>query len=146
MAETEQFLHNVPLFSGLTPEQLQQVARMAEQCTFAAGTDICKEGDPGGGMYIVMSGMAKVAVKPPKGGKEAVVSLLKGGDTFGILALLDDQPRSATVSAMGNTQCLYLRREDFLQLVQQHPQIAVALLPALSEMVRSANRWVEQLL
>ncbi|MCL5074592.1 MAG: cyclic nucleotide-binding domain-containing protein [Chloroflexi bacterium] len=142
---TEELLGNISLFKHLRQEQLSELARLLTQCTFAPGEDILRDGDPGDGLYIVTSGLVKVTKKSPSGQKEAPLALLKRGEVFGEMALLDDQPRSATVTAMGPTECLFLSRGDFINALQRYPEIAVAMLPVLAERIRTADRWIEHL-
>lgn len=141
-----QFLARVPLFSQLADKELEALASQMTPCSFSPGTDIVREGDQGDGLYIIQAGMVKVSKKSASGQGEAALALLKAGDFFGEMALLDDQPRSATVSALGPTQCLFLSRTSFVAVLEQHPQIAVAMLPVLTQRIRTAERWVESLI
>lgn len=151
--ESQASLGSTSLFRDVKPEALQRLSAQMKLKSFSGGT-IVKENDASGdGLYVIKSGMARVTkraeagmakgTKRAEGGvAEAVLALLRPGDTFGELSLIDGQPRSATVSALQPVECYYLEREAFLQVLKTNPEIAVAMLPALATMVRSANRWV----
>ncbi|MBI4306639.1 MAG: cyclic nucleotide-binding domain-containing protein [Chloroflexi bacterium] len=81
-------------------------------------------------------------VKSDKGVAEAVLALLKPGDAFGEIGLIDGKPRSATVSALQPIDCYFLDRANFFEVLLTHPEIAAAMLPTLAAMVRYADRWV----
>ena len=79
-------------------------------------------------------------------GVEAVLAILREGDSFGELSLIDGQPRSANVAAMVPMECYFLPRDAFLLALRESPQITYVLLTALAGMVRNADQWVAQLI
>lgn len=145
----EDFLAKVTLFKDLDAAQLAELAADTEERNFGAGSEVIRQGDPGDGLYIVVSGLVQVTGKLEKGQAreegEAVLSVLGPGEAFGELSLLDGKPRSATVVASWSTKCLFLSREDFLKRMRRHPQIAFALLPVLCERIREADQRIAQL-
>lgn len=144
--ETVEFLSNVDLFKGLQEIDLQRLAGQMTQVSLPEG-DIIRDNDAADGLYIVVTGMAKVT-KPAAetSGVEAVLAILRAGNSFGELSLLDGLPRSASVTAMGPMECLFLPRAAFLVSLRDNPEIALGLLAALAGMVRSADQWVAQLI
>ena len=141
-----EFLNGVDLFKGLTDAQLERLAVSAVELSFPVG-DIFKDNDDADGLYIIKAGMVKVTKKAAEtSGMEAVLAILKPGNSFGELSLIDGLPRSANVVAMAPTVCYFLPREAFLLALKENLEIAFALLPALAAMVRSSDLWVAQLI
>lgn len=105
------FLRTVPLLASLSDVEIGKIADALEPVTFAAGSEIIKQGAAGDAFYIVLEGSAVVI----KDG--AQVAHLKSGDYFGELALLNRQPRAATVRAESVVQCLMLNEADFVRLI-----------------------------
>ena len=109
--------------------------------------EIFKDNDVADGMYIIKSGMVKVTKSATdSAGVEAVLAILKLGNSFGELSLIDGLPRSANVVAMAPTVCYFLPREAFLLVLRENLEIAYVMLPALASMVRSSDQWVAQLI
>ena len=143
--ETKEVLRGVDLFKNLTDSQLDRLVGIAIELSFSEGP-ITRDNDDADGLYIVKSGMLKVS----KGsadtlGVEAVLAILRPGNSFGEIGLIDGLPRSANVVAMGPIVCYFLPRDAFMLMLKETPEIAFALLPALAAMVRSADQWVAQL-
>ena len=107
---------------------------------------IVKDADPSDGFYIIRFGAAKVTKASDRAETEVVLAILGPGDSFGEIGLVDGSPRTANVVAMQPTECYFLPRDDFMAALQQHPEIARGLLPALASMVRSADQWIAHLL
>lgn len=138
------FMKHVPLFGGLTETELQEVTNVSSKKTYRKDAVIFFEEDEGDALFIINKGRVKVA-KFSGGGKEFILAILGAGDFFGDMSLLDGQPRSATVVAMEDTEVSIIRRQDFIILIRQNPQIAVKLLEALSLRLREANRKIGNL-
>ncbi len=135
---TAEFLATVPLFEGLTPDQLARFADVTREKTFPRGSVIVFEQDPGDSLYVVRSGRVKVVLLG-EDGREVILGLLEVGEYFGELSLIDEQPRSANVIAMEDAALLILRREDFRKRVEEAPSVAWALLMGLSRRLRQAD-------
>ncbi len=106
------------------------------------GEIICREGDPGDCMYIIQSGAVEISRR--KGSQEVVVAMLEQGDFFGEMALLDRQPRSATVKTLSRTRLLPLTRDSFLGRANEDPEISLHLIKALSQRIDKTNRLLRQ--
>ncbi len=130
------FLKSVSLFTGLTLENLMAVDTVLTRETFLADEAIITEGTPGDHMYIVFTGEVRVHKKQAAGDSE--LARLGAGQMFGEMSLFDDQPRSATVSAVGEAEVLSLDRERFLSLVHQRPQILMEVCKVLVQRLRTA--------
>ena len=114
-------LRSIPLFSELKDDELMVILRTAKPMEFGSGDLICREGDPGNGMYVIQSGEAKVTIRG-RDGQAIPVATLKTGDLLGEMNLVDNDPRSATVMATSSVRCFFLDRGRFDQLrAELHP-------------------------
>jgi CRP-like cAMP-binding protein len=138
IAHTADFLATVPLFRGVDRDELAKFGELVRDRSYPKGSVILFQDDPGDSLYIVRSGRVKV-VLIGEDGREVILGVLEQGSHFGELALIDDQPRSAHVIAMEDSQLLILRREDFRRRVDANPSVAWALLCELSRRLRKAD-------
>jgi CRP/FNR family cyclic AMP-dependent transcriptional regulator len=137
-------LKQIPLFSGLSDQELEHVEASATAKTYAKGTIIINEGDAGSSMFLLMQGKVKVYVSDA-GGKEYVLAVLGPGEYVGELALLDDEPRTASVETEEQSTFLVIQKEDFLKLLHDHPSIQFKLLLNLARRSRSLTEAVKNL-
>jgi CRP/FNR family transcriptional regulator, cyclic AMP receptor protein len=137
-------LRTVSVFGQLTPAQLAALATGLNVQTFGRGQTIFHQGDPGDTLYLVARGQARV-YHPSATGRELSVAIFRAGDFFGELALLDDQPRSASAEAMLPTIALTLERSAFQQIIHDHPAIAQALRAELAARLRASSHYAEHL-
>ncbi|HWJ45953.1 MAG: Crp/Fnr family transcriptional regulator [Gemmatimonadaceae bacterium] len=138
ISQTGDFLATVPLFSGLQREEIQRFAELTRERAYPKGSVILFQDDPGDSLFVLRAGRVKV-VLIGEDGREVILGVLEPGAHFGELALIDDQPRSAHVIAMDDSQLLILRREDFRRRVEANPSVAWALLTELSRRLRRAD-------
>lgn len=133
MANYARFLTQVPLFAGMSEAHLQRIVNSAHERHFEPGTQIVSEGEKGQGFYLITAGRADVQRRG------RTLRTLEPGDYFGELALLRDQPRSATVIAKERTICLALTRWDFKGILEANPAIAIQLLEAVATRVHDED-------
>jgi CRP-like cAMP-binding protein len=130
-------LKKIPLFRYLTYQELVKVLNITYLETYEAGTEIIKEADSGEELYIVLAGRVVVS----RSGQEIVE--LHPGVHFGEMALVDQSPRSATVTARDATRLLVVQRRSFYTLIRKEPVLAVKLLwsfvQVLSRRLRETN-------
>lgn len=131
-------LRRVPLFAHLEDAEIARVSQAAREKTYPKNSVILFEDDPGDALYVVLGGQVKV-VLIGEDGREVILSILKQGDFFGEMSLIDDQPRSAHVIATQESNLLVLRREEFRHCMEETPRIALGLLKALSRRLRRAD-------
>lgn len=112
-------LGRVPAFQFLGYQELMKVVSVGELIKVAAGKDLCREGDAGGEMMLILHGNALVRI----GGKE--IGKLSTGDVFGEMSMIDSAPRSATVTAVVNTNVLAFPRKALFELFQEDSNLAV---------------------
>ena len=132
------FLGKVEFFQFLEPEELSTVAARLNLETYDPGQVVFRKDEPGTTLHIIASGSVKISM-PTEGGEEAPLALLKAGDYFGELALLDGGLRTASATAVGAAATLSLEREDFLGFITTHPRCAAADFRALATLIRRQN-------
>src|SRR5689334_870420 len=141
--ETVQLLRRVSLFSDLSLDELEKVARVAVPRSYAGGSIILREGDPGDTCYILRSGTARV-VRQHADGRAITLTNLGPGEIFGELAMFDGEVRSATVEAVDDVRAIAILAGDLKHLLGAHPEIAVKLLGALAERLRETNARISR--
>ncbi|TAK09294.1 MAG: cyclic nucleotide-binding domain-containing protein [Candidatus Manganitrophaceae bacterium] len=127
--ERVQLLRSVPFFAALSEKDLSDIAVWSSRTSYKKGEVIVREGTPGKGLYVLITGRADVSVK--KGGAERVVGVLLPADVFGEMSLIEARPRSGNVTAVEETECLYLDARIFLEKVASHPEILIGLLKTI---------------
>jgi CRP-like cAMP-binding protein len=116
----DSFVRQLPLFSTLTAEQRAGLCAQFGMVSCRAGHVVVLQGEPGDSFYIVVSGKMRVVIEDDYG-VERTVALLSVGDCFGEIALLENIPRTATVSAMTSASLLKLERKHFEQFLAALP-------------------------
>lgn len=128
------------LFRGLAGTIHERIAALALRRTYEENAIIFMRGDPGDSLCGVVSGRVRISVSRP-GGKEVFLNILAPGETFGEIALLDGEPRTATATAIARTDLFVIPREPFLRLLGSEPQLGAHLIQLLCRRVR----WTSQL-
>jgi CRP/FNR family transcriptional regulator len=136
--DTVALLERVPVFSALSPEELEQVAEVAVPRRFEAGEVVFKEGDEGSTCYIVRSGRAR-AVREHPDGRSITLAHFAPGDIFGEMAMFDGERRSATVETTEGTEAIAILSADMHRLLRAHPDISVKLIAALGQRLRDTT-------
>jgi len=137
-------LKQIPLFSDLAPAEIELLYRLVKTRICPKGMMILQEEDPGDALFMIVSGRAKV-VHLSEDGREIILDVLGQGDFFGEMALLDQEPRSANVTAVEPTELLVLERTAFLNEIEREPAIAVKMLIELSRRLRRADEKIQDL-
>jgi CRP/FNR family transcriptional regulator, cyclic AMP receptor protein len=141
--ETARLLGRVSVFSGLTPEQLADLASVAVPRRWGAGEVIFREGDAGDTCYVVQDGCVRVT-RNHTDGRTITLAELRSGDLFGELAMFDSEQRSATVEAAEETTGVALLAGDLRRLLLRHPDISIKLLSAFAERLKEANERISR--
>jgi CRP/FNR family cyclic AMP-dependent transcriptional regulator len=126
----EQELAKAWIFAKLEKSDLERIGKGVVSRSYKKGNDIVKEGEQAVAFYVIVKGKAEVT----KGGD--VLHTFRAGDCFGEMALLDGWPRSATIRAAEDTECLVMTRWDFMAELRTNTTIALAMLPVMSKRIR----------
>jgi len=137
-------LKTIPIFIELTEPELRDLTRFCTLRTYRKDEVVFLEKDSGEYFYVVLTGKVKIAIQGGEG-KEVILSWLTDGDFFGEMALLDEEPRSATVISADSTEMILLRREHFLRILRENPAFMQRIFTVLSTRVRKANHQIESL-
>ncbi|MFA6985253.1 MAG: DUF1003 domain-containing protein [Arenimonas sp.] len=131
-------LRSIPLFEGLSEEDLAALGGALERRPFAAGTMIFAQGDSGSSMYIVETGDINIHL-PGDASRRISLKDIARGEYFGELALFDEMPRSASALATTDTVLLELPRDTLEDYLARRPRVALAILRTMSERLRETN-------
>ena len=126
-------LRNVPLFADLDDQDLAGLANQMKERRFTEGRPMTSEGSGGAGFFVITDGNATVSV-----GGEAKATL-GPGDYFGEIALIDEGTRTATITAATDVIAYGMTPWEFKPFVEDHPQVAWALLKTLAQRLRAAQ-------
>ena len=141
----EDSLARVDLFRGLDKKDLRILAASCQERKYSAGSTLIKQGDTGVGLYVLTNGKVRVTRVNNPDKLEEELDIAGAGSVLGEMALLDDLPRSATVTAIEDVTALLLPVWEFRTTLQSHPDIALRLLSVLSRRLRKAeNRSLDQ--
>lgn len=135
-------LREVPMFSRLSPEDLEQVAQIAQEQLYPDQTVICREGEPGNTLFIIVDG--KVEVLKKVGQQESLIAMREPGEFVGEMAILESAPRFATLKANGDVRVLVIDGEAFTTILLDRPEVAVSVLRHMSTRVRQLNEKVSK--
>lgn len=146
-AETEEFtvmknllfLKKVPLFAQMSLEQLEVISRIVNELSFFAGEPIFKENEIGDELYIIVEGKVSI-IKNYRTPHELVLATLKETDYFGEMAVLDNEPRSASVVVAEDARLLSISGAKLRDIVHQKPEIAFEIFKVLSSRLRKADQ------
>lgn len=138
------YLKQSAFFKSLNVESLKALANICDEQFLKQGEILFNQGDEGGALYIVVSGAISIGLKDNNGER---VKLATYGATqaFGDMSLFDNSTRSADAVAEEDTFMLKLRRDPFLALTRQYPDLSIHLITELSERLRKANRQIAEL-
>jgi CRP/FNR family cyclic AMP-dependent transcriptional regulator len=136
--DTVRLLERVPLFDGLTPAEVEELAKVAVPRTYEAGQVVFREGDQGDTCFVVKSGAIKISRE--HGGRTIALAELRGGDMFGELSMFGGEVRSATAAALEDTAAIALLAGDVRRLLAGNPEIALKMLETMADRVRATNQ------
>lgn len=134
-------LARVSFFERLDAKDLQKLEALTRRKRYPAGTAVFFQDDPSDSMYVLLSGSAKV-FQTSEDGKDRILRLLRSGDAFGELAMIEGRPRSASVQTLEDTEMISLSRADFVSFAEGHAAVLWKLLATLAEQVRRMNEDV----
>ncbi len=137
-------LENVPLFSGLSAEALAEVEQHGAVKSFRKNAIVINQDDETYSLYVILSGSVKVFISG-EDGREAVLNHQSAGDYFGDLALIDKQPRVASVMTTEPSRFMIISREAFMSCLSRNPEIAINLIKPMTSRMRMLAQNVSSL-
>jgi len=135
MADRMKYLTQIPLFAGLSDRQLKKLSKRFITRSYQAGETIVTQGKGGAGMFTIITGKADAIIESLDGEK-TVVNVFGPMDFFGEIALLDNGPRTASVIATKDTECLILSREDFISCMKNDADMGIVISEELANRIR----------
>ena len=134
-----EILHKLPLFIELHSTAIKELTILAEEHLFHQGETIFKENACGNSIMVIISGEVRITQRARVSGEETLI-VLKRGDFFGEMALLEELPRSATAIAHSDTFMLEIGRDKFLRFIEKDPASGVKILFTLAKILSSRLR------
>jgi len=138
------FLKNIPIFSDLEENSLNQILELGSLKMYAKDEIILNEDEAGTALFVIVNGKVKIS-RSSKDGKEVILTIMNESDFFGEMAILDGFSRSATVTALEESKLFIVQRNDFLTLLKNHTEVSIALLQELTQRLRAAGMKIKAL-
>lgn len=139
---SSEFLRRLPLFAGLSDEDLDRLYALSEPLTIPAGQTLIEEGGPGDALYVVVDGEFEITKR--SGSREVVIATRGKADFIGEMALLDNSPRSASVRALRESRVLKVSRAAFQELLCSSPAAMLAVLATVTARLRGTESVLMQ--
>jgi|SRR5437763_9108480 len=124
-------LRRVPLFAGVAPSKLKLLAFTSDRISYRPGDVLFKQGDPGDAAYVVLSGTADILVSAGDG--DIKVASIETNSIVGEIAILCDVARTATVRASAPLETLRIKKDHFIRLLAEFPEMAVEIMRVLAD-------------
>ena len=142
VADKMALLRSHALFRDLPPKTVEQLSTYVRKRSLARGANIFTKGDPGMGLIGILAGSVKISL-PSNDGRDIVLSIVREGEFFGDMALLDGRPRSADAEAMSDCELAVMDRRDFLLFLRSQPEVMLKLIEILCLRLRRTNEQVQ---
>jgi CRP/FNR family cyclic AMP-dependent transcriptional regulator len=136
-------LERTRLFRGLTAATIQQISALSVRRSYTDGAIIFSQADPGDALYGVVTGKIRISASSPTG-REMFLNIMEPGDTFGEIALLDGRRRTATASAISQSELIIITRDHFLELLKREPELVSHVVQLLCERIRWTSGLAEE--
>jgi CRP-like cAMP-binding protein len=137
-------LRNHPLFCELTPPILERISAYIKRRSAPRGSTIFEKGDAGVGLIGVVSGSVKISVNSADG-RDIVLNIIRPGEVFGEIALLDGRARTANATAMSNCELIVIERREFIPFLRSEPDVTLKLIEILCSRLRKTSEQVQDL-
>jgi CRP-like cAMP-binding protein len=133
------------LFGGLPAQDIDMLAGQARRASHRKGTVIFARGDEGRSLMAIRSGTVRISTMTADG-KEAVLNMLRAGQVFGEIALLDGKPRTADATAATDCELVVLDRAEFVPLLRANPDLALRIIALLCARMRRTSEQIEDVM
>lgn len=124
-------LKRVPLFSGVEPSKLKLLAFTSDRVSYGPGQILFNQGDEGDAAYVILSGSADILVHSDTG--QIKVAEVEPNAIVGEIAILCDVSRTATVQATGKVEALRIRKDQFLRMLRENPEMTIEIVRVLAD-------------
>jgi len=135
-------LRNNPLFRELAPQVIEHLGTYLTRRTVSRGSVIFSKGDPGTGLMGIIAGAVKISVASADG-RDIVLNIIRAGEIFGEIALLDGHPRTADATAMSDCELMVLERREFIPFLRSQPDVTLKLMEILCSRLRRTSEQVQ---
>jgi CRP/FNR family cyclic AMP-dependent transcriptional regulator len=135
-------LRNNPLFRELAPQMIEHLGTYLTRRTVSRGSVIFSKGDPGTGLMGIIAGAVKISVASADG-RDIVLNIIRAGEIFGEIALLDGHPRTADATAMSDCELMVLERREFIPFLRSQPDVTLKLMEILCSRLRRTSEQVQ---
>ncbi|MHB0968319.1 MAG: DUF1003 domain-containing protein [Thermoanaerobaculia bacterium] len=136
-----QFLREIPLFKLLDDRECSDLMRVLAPMQVPGGERLFKVGEPGDSLYVVAAGSIELSVTDTTGAK-IVLAICGPGELFGELSLFDGGARTATATAIEDSELMTLDREDLVDFLTRHPHAALDLLTMMGQRIRATDEML----
>ncbi len=134
-----------PLFSELETSQLEKIVALSHNKSVKKKQIIFHKGEMGSQLYLLLNGQIQISSISDQG-KEIILNFIEPGDLFGEISLFDGKDRTATATALKNSELLFINRHDFMTFLEETPKAAINMLAGLSSLIRKTNILLEDML
>jgi CRP-like cAMP-binding protein len=136
-------LKKTMIFGGLSDEALTDLAQKAGIRRLKKDDVLIKKGDKGDSLFLIHEGWVKIVTKDSKG-DELIINKCGPGETIGEMALLDQEPRSATVISLEESEVLEIKQDVFEKILNQRPDVSLAIIRSYSDRLRFSTKYIER--
>ena len=142
LTEEVELLRKIPLFSAIDPGKLKLLAFASDRKIYNSGQDLFKQGDSGDAAFVIVNGTADVIVS--NDGREVIVANVGCNEIIGEISILCDVPRTATVRATKKLEVLKVKKEHFLGLISQVPDLGIEVMRELASRLQKTTSELSQ--
>jgi CRP/FNR family transcriptional regulator, cyclic AMP receptor protein len=142
VADRASLLRNHPLFCELTPPILERISAYIKRRSVPKGSTIFEKGDAGVGLIGVVYGSVKISVNSADG-RDVVLNIIRPGEVFGEIALLDGRARTANATAMSDCELIVIERREFIPFLRSEPDVTLKLMEILCSRLRKTSEQVQ---
>ncbi|MCF6320622.1 MAG: cyclic nucleotide-binding domain-containing protein [Rhizobiaceae bacterium] len=142
LTEDVEILRRIPLFAGIDPAKLKLLAFASERIDYDEGQNLFRQGEVGDAAYVIVNGSADIIVETEDG--EIPVAEFKDNAFIGEIAILCDVPRTATVRAKTKLEVLKIKKEHFLGLIRDFPELGIEVMRELASRLSNTTAELSQ--
>jgi hypothetical protein len=128
-------LKGIEIFSGLDPSELAAIASVTEEVDYTEGSIVIKQNDVGETLFLIIRGRVQVIMEEAED-QEVLLNYIEAGGAFGEMALIDDNPRSATIRTVEPCRFLILQKQEFEEIAMEFPKVTLQICSVLSQRIR----------